>query len=292
MALQGSGIITLANVQSEFGGSNPISLSEYYRNGPYVTPNNGNVPTGGTISLSQFYGGVKQFSFNINGVYTTGQNLRSLALAAGWNGSDYLDAHNYGILSSNSTSVPALTINGSFPNGVKFTNNNYILGMGGAGGDYMQVGAAGGTSVAVGSYVTIKNNSIFAGGGGGGGAGVYWSWNGYNRSMAGSGGASGVSAAIGGLNPPQLNYRSSSSVDGNGDGIYESGGPSFNWGWGGRLSSPGGIGGSWGTAGDAGGTVDGNYNYSGYAGGAGGAAVTGSGYVSWESTGTRYGAIA
>ena len=38
MALQGSGAITLAQVQSEFGGSNPISMSEYYRCLLYTSP--------------------------------------------------------------------------------------------------------------------------------------------------------------------------------------------------------------------------------------------------------------
>ena len=36
MALQTSGTISLSQVQGEFGGSNPISMSEYYRNGSYV----------------------------------------------------------------------------------------------------------------------------------------------------------------------------------------------------------------------------------------------------------------
>ena len=43
MALQTSGQITLSQVQSEFGGSNPIHLTEYYRN-------NGLVPS--TISTT------------------------------------------------------------------------------------------------------------------------------------------------------------------------------------------------------------------------------------------------
>lgn len=36
MALQTSGTITFAQIQAEFGGANPISLSEYYRGGAYV----------------------------------------------------------------------------------------------------------------------------------------------------------------------------------------------------------------------------------------------------------------
>lgn len=49
MALQTSGAISLANIQTEFGGSNPISLSEYYGVAS-------GVPGSGTISLGDFYG--------------------------------------------------------------------------------------------------------------------------------------------------------------------------------------------------------------------------------------------
>lgn len=49
MALQTSGAISLANVQTEFGGVNPISISEYY--GKVA-----GIPASGTISLSHFYG--------------------------------------------------------------------------------------------------------------------------------------------------------------------------------------------------------------------------------------------
>ena len=58
MALPGSGEITLAMIQTEFGGSNPAELNEYYRGGTYV-PNisaNNAVPTSGTITLADFYG--------------------------------------------------------------------------------------------------------------------------------------------------------------------------------------------------------------------------------------------
>lgn len=78
MALQSSGLITLAQIQAEFGGSNPISLSEYYRNGTYVTSNNTSVPTSGAISVSNFYGALKRVTSssivavtNTSGDYTT-----------------------------------------------------------------------------------------------------------------------------------------------------------------------------------------------------------------------------
>lgn len=60
MALPSSGPLSLADIQTEFGGSNPASLSEYYAGGAYVpagtTGTNGAVPSSGTISIYYFYG--------------------------------------------------------------------------------------------------------------------------------------------------------------------------------------------------------------------------------------------
>jgi hypothetical protein len=59
MTIKRSGIISLADVQNEFGGNAPISVNEYYRNGGYTTNNNGAVPTAGFVSINQFYGASK-----------------------------------------------------------------------------------------------------------------------------------------------------------------------------------------------------------------------------------------
>lgn len=57
MTLQSNGAISFSNLQTEFGGSNPISLSEYYRGGAYVPSSSSvNIPTSGAIKLSNFYG--------------------------------------------------------------------------------------------------------------------------------------------------------------------------------------------------------------------------------------------
>lgn len=50
------GTITLADVQTEFGGVNPISLSEYYAGGGYVPSTTSGVPTSGTISMDDLRG--------------------------------------------------------------------------------------------------------------------------------------------------------------------------------------------------------------------------------------------
>jgi len=73
MAIPSSGALSLSTIQTEFGGSNPISMSEYYANGAYVlagtSGTNGAVPSSGQISFSNFYG--------------TEQSLAILSLTAG-----------------------------------------------------------------------------------------------------------------------------------------------------------------------------------------------------------------
>ena len=60
MALPSSGPLTLTDIQTEFGGSNPIGLNEYYAGGSYVpsgtTGTYGAVPSSGTIGIRNFYG--------------------------------------------------------------------------------------------------------------------------------------------------------------------------------------------------------------------------------------------
>ena len=83
MALQSSGAIKLSEIQSEFGGSNPISLSEYYRNGSYTTSNNTGVPTSGQISVSDFYGGTNITSPTTGTSYITNGAITSAGTALG-----------------------------------------------------------------------------------------------------------------------------------------------------------------------------------------------------------------
>jgi hypothetical protein len=76
MALPLTGPISLTDIQTEFGGAIPTSLSEYYKGGAYVltTDYAPNVPTSGTISLSDFYGARKTTLTTVT--YTTpGDNI-------------------------------------------------------------------------------------------------------------------------------------------------------------------------------------------------------------------------
>lgn len=63
MPLPSSGPLSLNDIQTEFGGTNPISINEYYAGGSFVpagtSGTNGPVPSSGTISISNFYGTTK-----------------------------------------------------------------------------------------------------------------------------------------------------------------------------------------------------------------------------------------
>ena len=63
MAIPSSGAISLSTIQTEFGGSNPIGLNEYYAGGANVPAGTsgtyGAVPSSGTISIRNFYGTTK-----------------------------------------------------------------------------------------------------------------------------------------------------------------------------------------------------------------------------------------
>ena len=141
MTLPASGIINLSDIQTEFGGANPIGLSEYYRGGAYVTSNNTGVPTSGAIGIADFYGAVNQFSFTISSS-TQEANLNTLAIAAGWDGSAPLicNVASSVYVWSDNTSNPGLLLNVA---NATVVNNGYIMGKGGAGGGW---GAAGGGS--------------------------------------------------------------------------------------------------------------------------------------------------
>jgi hypothetical protein len=76
MAVPVSGPISLTDIATEFGGTNPISLTEYYKGGAYVLDTDfaPNVPTSGTISLSDFRGARKTTLTTLT-VTTTGDNI-------------------------------------------------------------------------------------------------------------------------------------------------------------------------------------------------------------------------
>ena len=288
MALPPSGTISLSQIQTEFGGVNPIGLSEYYRGGGLTTPNNTGVPTSGTISLSNFYGAVRQFTFTISSNQTNA-NLRTLAVNAGWDQSAPVIATiGSGVyVSSNSTGTPALTVNGSFPGGVQLINNGFIIGMGGAGGNASSNGFSGGTALSAAVGVLVNNAGTIGGGGGGGGGGPTFVFSGvdyfgfpYTDTYGGGGGGGGRSSAA----ANSAGGVSGGNVPGGTGGV----GTLSSAGAGGSASysaNSGGAGGNWGAAGGFGpfGSPP--------AGGSGGAAISGNSNITWVAFGTRLGAI-
>lgn len=198
MPLPSSGTLTMAQINAEFGRGNDLNS---YRGTTWYTAagGSGTFPTG-AISFSDFYGkqlASPSFSFTISS-HQANANLRSLAVAAGWNQSSAVIATlaaGYYIYST-AVGTPALTIDGSFPNGVTLVNNGFIMGMGGHGGGYYYNNgtapavtvqnwevSSGGNAISLGTSCTIQNNSYIGGGGGGGSYG--------GASNTGGGGAGG-----------------------------------------------------------------------------------------------------
>jgi hypothetical protein len=194
MAMQTSGGISLSQIQAEHGGSNPASLSEYYKHTSYaslegtgvpaISPNN-NIPTSGAIHFSNFHGS-EGITTIVIGSLTYNFNLRNHLVAHyGWNQSSpvavYLvvNAPMWGT----TTATAAITANLTTSSILSIRNNSYISGKGGAGGGGGHAGV-GGPGVGAGGAaaghaidlqniagVVIRNYGYIRGGGGGGGGG-------------------------------------------------------------------------------------------------------------------------
>jgi hypothetical protein len=277
MTLPASGAISMSQVNTELGLTSTATISL----------NDSNVRTlfgkaSGVISMSDGYGKSNQFAFTIS-TNQTNANLRTLAVNAGWNQTAQVVATiGSGVnLTSTASGTPALTINGSFPNGVTLTNNGVIAGRGGTGGigmytaGGMTAGAAGTVALSVSSAVSITNNGTIGGGGGGGGGGMGNFVNNCGGNYYGGGGGGGGGAGNG----------AGGSQNGGSGGVTTagSGGPGLTDIF--ATGYAGGNGGTLGVSGSAGPT-------GGAAGGGAGAAVSGNANITWVATGTRLGAIA
>lgn len=230
----------------------------------------------------------------------TDLNLNSYALANGWDGASAIEITVEAgvVISSSSTSTPALTVNGTWPNGVSLVNNGTIVGKGGSGGADPSAGLAGGPALSASVPISVDNQGTIGGGGGGGGAGRRYTgcWrvattenNWGVRCATGKGGTGGTGygplSAGPGRSGIQVIYYDYTR-------IYATG-------------CRGGTGGAMGAAGGAG-TSSGYSSYPQYgqgtfyseifgsapAGGSGGYAVSGNSNITWTNTGTRLGGIA
>jgi hypothetical protein len=241
MPLPLSGPIYSSNVNVELGRS---STTQIYLNDAGVRSLFGK--SSGAIYMSDGYGKSNLFFATINSNQQQ-LNLRTWALANGWNGTTGIQvtvASGVYIWSDN-TSIAGLTIDGSWPGGITLVNNGFIIGKGGNGGSagvfndpYTLVGTtsatSGGPAISLGTNVIINNNSYIAGGGGGGarGAAVVGQVNG----SSGGGGAGGGTGGTSGT-------RYTPSAGGAGGAIGQRGANAGGSGGGGAGGGAGGGGG-------------------------------------------------
>lgn len=269
--LPGSGALSINDINTLFGRGNNLNA---YRGTTYYTSSSGPFSfSAGAISMSSFYGtGPSPNSFS--GTISSNQtnlNLRTWALANGWDGSSVATITiNSGVyVYSTSTGNAGLTINGSWPNGITVVNNGNILGMGGEGGgnDSGSYGSGyvtapgGGNAISLGVNCTITNNGYIAGGGGGGAGG-------FRQDSGGGGGGAGGGKGGG--------YASAGYPGGAGGAPGSSGSDGtsryINWGKGSDWFSGGGGGGRIlpGTGGAGGTTNASSYGRGGGSGGGSG----------------------
>ncbi len=239
MPIPGPGTaISMTTIATEFGGTVPHSLSEYYRGGGLVpnTPGNAAIPTSGQIAMGNFYGSANRVAValtiaaNTNNydVYTN----RGPSYVPG--ASDITVTINPGV-TVGSTTVPAyamLVPNAFSPTDtVTIVNNGIVYSAGGpagAGGPLAAPytanpgggGSPGGGALYVNRPVTVVNNGTIRAGGGGGGGG----------------------AAGGAFNPPGGKMNAGASGGGGGGGAGFSGGGGGAAGTVAPNAAPGGSG--------------------------------------------------
>jgi len=182
-AIPASGAISLSDFATEFGGTPPHSMSEYYRNGANVPSNNSNVPTAGAFRFGQMRGAINEIIL----AATSGANV-DLSSLFGANWTSTVPKRltiGSGVTIGGTGSSAAIIIPSNMAGTLEIDNAGSILGFGGAAN-----GGAGGNAIQnSASGVTINNTGLLAGGGGGGGLGgtggqgstsvltYYFNWN-------------------------------------------------------------------------------------------------------------------
>ena len=195
MALPSSGPISMLDIQGEFGGSNPISLSEYYGAAS-------SVPSSGTISISDFYGtsgavtarggtvttsgGYKYHTFTTSGIFTVTGGGAIEFLVQGGGGNDSAGGR---------WAVAQDVAVGDFPASVGGSNqsSSFLGKTAGPGTTYNAGGASGSPSNYPKGADRLGPLNYFANclggyGGSGGGGGSAYDSGGYNC-VGGTGGA-------------------------------------------------------------------------------------------------------
>lgn len=282
MSIPLTGKISFSDIQDEWEGSNPISLTEYYGV-------DDGVPANGEISVSDFRGTADTFELTL----TTNQKdiiLVDFLRARGWDSeAPVILTIASGIVISSEVRGQALRVTGDFPGGVTIINNGTIVGRGGKGGagspNQLSRGANGEdgrTGLKADVAVTIDNQGVIAGGGGGGGGGCGTFWYANRQGGGGGGGQSSLFNALGAARSGTNGTFAAAGVAGGGQVFTIT-----------TFSGAGGNGGNWGQAGGngAGSFFTGYPGVGGGIGGAAGKAVEGNSNITWTNTGTRTGPV-
>lgn len=160
MTLVSSGAISLSDIQTEFGGSNPASLSEYYRGGSYVSDHAGTylIPTSGAIGMDDFYGAsATDPNLSLDWSNVTGEST-ALVPSQTWTGESAITWSKTGSATVTATAGGSLTPQGHVVldgEGVTFTVTSFA-------------GASGTVSVySAGILIDTFTYSLSGGGGGG-----------------------------------------------------------------------------------------------------------------------------
>ena len=180
MALPSSGTISLNDIQTEFGGTNPISISEYYRGGSFMSDNNSNVPTSGTIDLADFHGSVLANSITYEIIGGGGEGAGG---SYGGNGASGTDSS---LASSSGTSFTTVTATGGAGgSGYGPSDGTWVIGQAGE-ASYYGPGGNGGLNSNSGNQSPGYNapSTSYGAGGGGGGAAPFSAYNGGARGEA------------------------------------------------------------------------------------------------------------
>ena len=310
MAIIDSGALTFTAIQNEFGGSHPISLSEYYRNGSAVPSNNTNVSESGLIRSGMFYNAVNEIGVAVSSGAST-YNVQT-AFSSYWN-----VAVPKRLTINSGVTLGHLTVPASMAGTLIIDHSGAVQGTGGS-----SSGAAGGTAMTIqstGVTINMLSGSTISGGagsggnGGTGGQGSYISTGGlccasgncctYLVSVYCSCCCNGCAADDGPGNYYRcgnLNVTSGGNGGsfGNGLGYSQSASSGGSGSGGGTSAGTGGAGGnggsSFGTSGSNGSTgANGNHSNgsSGATGGAAGRAITFSGISAYTTIGTASGTI-
>ena len=320
MAIPSSGPLSLDDIQTEFGGTNPIDLSEYYAGGANVPPgttgDSGPIPTSGEIAVGEFYGSSNRVPIVINNTGTTLKaDIYALASADPTYSAGITDVvyNNSGTLYSDARTTASLRT-GIFASGdtLKIVNTGLIIGKGGDGGDGSPVpsnfpshasgigpGQGGGRALALQFPVTIDNTGGTIAGGGGGGAGAFelnWTvphpqgpnpkYQPIPRSAGGSGGGggAGINNGIGGAGGSGGTYAGNAGSNGTPTAGGAGGAANVNVP---APLTPYAVGGNGGGRGQAGSPkIATNPSFEATGGAAGQAIISNSNTITWINMGT------